>query len=457
MEEITNILPNIPNLLTAFAEWSTCMVLILPLQKRHNKWITILIMLGALAGQCFLQTHKLELAPASNVSILWILAMGMLPNVLFMMFYIWVTVDVQKNFAVFLGCKALMVAEFTAAFAWTLYGLYFRHRQEDIRVELLSSIVSFILILPVIYLLERQNKTLPKMARINWKQNMIAVILAVLTFVISNIGYVEKEFLLSIDIQYKFFSIRMLADFCGCCIIYLIQLLYLDNLMKSELNAINNTLNQQYKQYLDFMEISEYIGEQCHDLKHQIQEIRTSYSDEEREAYLQEMERAVKLYQAWNVTGNSVLDSIMTQKRIYCVKHNIELTCTVDGKALNRLAARDICTIFGNLLDNAIEAVSFYEETEKRVIHGEVCQKQSFLIIRFDNYYSGKNNFDNQIPETTKADKARHGYGIKSVRYTVEKYGGSVVLKTENNWFIVKIMIPLEEEMTAAYRITDAI
>ena len=445
MEEITNTLPNIPNLLTAFAEWSTCIVLTLPLQKRYNKWITALIMLAAFAGQCFLQTHKLWITPVSSISVLWILAMGMLPNVLFMMMYIWIIADVQQNYAVFLGCKAVLIAEFIAAFSWTIYGFYFKYKQEDIRVEALCAIISSALILTIIYLLEKQNKSF-EIIKINWKQNMIAVILAVLTFLMSNIGYAEKEFLLNIDIQYKFFSIRMLADFCGCCIIYLLQLLYLDTLMKSELSAINNTLNQQYKQYLDFMEISEYIGEQCHDLKHHIQEIRTSYSEEEREEYLQEMEHAVKLYQAWNVTGNSVLDSIMTQKRIYCAKHNIEFTCTVDGKVLNRFSARDICTIFGNLLDNAIEAVSMYEEPEKRVIHGEVCRKQSFLVIRFDNYFSGENNFDNQIPETTKPDKTRHGYGIKSVRYTIEKYGGSMVLKTENSWFIVKIMIPLDEE-----------
>lgn len=229
------------------------------------------------------------------------------------------------------------------------------------------------------------------------------------------------------------FVMRTLVDFCGYCILYLLQKLYVENQIKLELSAIYNTLSRQYKQYLDFKEMSDYIGQQCHDLKHQIQIIRTSSSEEERERYLLEMEQAVKLYQAWNVTQNSTLDSILTQKKIYCVKHGIELTCTADGKELNRLAVRDICTIFGNILDNAIETVSCYEEPERRVIHGTVYQKQSFLVIRFDNYFSGKIDFKDQLPIASKSDKKGHGYGLKSIKFAVEKYGGNMLLTTEND------------------------
>ncbi|MGM9538946.1 MAG: GHKL domain-containing protein [Candidatus Onthomonas sp.] len=446
LQTTASILPNIPRLLTAGAEWAACLVLLLPQKKRFGKWPTALLLAIALAVQCFLQLGKPgSTQMAFSGVILWLLGLQMLPNILFMVLYFRVAGKLSWQNSAFLGCKAVMIAELLAAAAWMLYGIYFRTVQEDLRVELLCIGLTFALLLPLVYLLERRNKAAPGGSEVHWKQVLISVILALLTFTMSNIGYLEEDFLLDTDAQYKFFFIRALVDLCGCCIIYLVQTLYLEGVMKSELTAINNTLSQQYRQYLDFKEVSEYIGEQCHDLKHQIQEIRASYSDEEREAYLREMEQAVKTYQAWYVTGNSVLDSILTQKRLYCAKHDIELTCTADGKALEGLAARDICTIFGNLLDNAIEAVSGYEERENRVIHGEVCRKQSFLIIRIDNYFSGPDGLDDQIPETTKRDKTRHGYGLKSVRYVVEQYGGSLVLKAEHHWFIVKIMIPLGE------------
>lgn len=46
------------------------------------------------------------------------------------------------------------------------------------------------------------------------------------------------------------------------------------------------------------------------------------------------------------------------------------------------------------------------------------------------------------MPATTKSDKKNHGFGLKSIRYSVEKYGGSVSVDMEKNWFELKILIP---------------
>ena len=48
----------------------------------------------------------------------------------------------------------------------------------------------------------------------------------------------------------------------------------------------------------------------------------------------------------------------------------------------------------------------------------------------------------NGWPVTTKADKDYHGFGLKSIQYSVEKYKGSVVVDTKDNWFDLKILLP---------------
>jgi len=106
----------------------------------------------------------------------------------------------------------------------------------------------------------------------------------------------------------------------------------------------------------------------------------------------------------------------------------------------------DICSIFGNALDNAIESVIKLEDKEKRLIHVTVSQQKSFLMIRVENYFEGGLEYAKGQLESTKKEKAFHGYGIKSIRYTVNKYDGAVDIDTKDNWFNLRILIPLENK-----------
>ena len=104
----------------------------------------------------------------------------------------------------------------------------------------------------------------------------------------------------------------------------------------------------------------------------------------------------------------------------------------------------DICSIFGNALDNAIECEKKIKDYGKRMIHINAFSEKNFLIIRFENYYEGDIRFDKGLPVTTKNHKAAHGYGLKSLRYTVHKYNGEVNIDTDGNWFSLRILIPLK-------------
>lgn len=86
------------------------------------------------------------------------------------------------------------------------------------------------------------------------------------------------------------------------------------------------------------------------------------------------------------------------------------------------------------------------KDDEKRLIHVTVSRQKAFLILKFENYCEEKLQYQDGNIATTKKDKKYHGYGMKSIRYTVNKYGGAVTIDTKENWFDLKILIPIKEE-----------
>ena len=152
----------------------------------------------------------------------------------------------------------------------------------------------------------------------------------------------------------------------------------------------------------------------------------------------------IKIYETQNKTGNKVLDTILTSKSMHCQRHGIELKFMGEGQLLNFMEDMDISALFGNMLDNAIESVVKIKDRQKRLISLHVIQDKQFIRIRTENYCEENVQFQDGIPITTKKDKRFHGYGMKSMKKIVEKYGGSVMAGKANNWFELKILIPMK-------------
>ena len=248
--------------------------------------------------------------------------------------------------------------------------------------------------------------------------------------------------------QYSFeiANIRTLVDLAGIAMLYAHLVQCSQTKMRRELETIQNVLQNQYQQYKQSRESVDLINYKYHDLKHQIAVLRSEQDPDKRNAFLNQMEEEIKQYELQNKTGNHVLDTILTSKSLYCNKHGITLTSVADGSLLEFMDTMDICSIFGNALDNAIECELKIPNKEKRLIHVTVSQQKNFLMIRVENYFEGMLKFKESGLATTKKEKMFHGYGIKSIKYTVDKYGGAVHIDAEKQWFDLKILIPLLEK-----------
>ena len=275
------------------------------------------------------------------------------------------------------------------------------------------------------------------------RELLFAAVIGLSVFLMSNIGFVYSQTPFSGKYASDIFNVRTLIDLGGLAILvaYHIQRLHLR--AQHDLESMEMILHNQYTQYQQSQETLDLINYKYHDLKHHIIALRAEENKEKRNAYLDKMEDEIRNYEAQNKTGNQVLDTLLTAKSLYCMREKIALTYVVDGARLDFMDVMDICSIFGNALDNAIECEKKIPETEKRMIHVSMFVQQTFLIIRFENYCEGELNFEQNLPVTTKKQAEFHGYGLKSLRHTVHKYGGEVDIDVADQWFRLKILIPL--------------
>ena len=269
------------------------------------------------------------------------------------------------------------------------------------------------------------------------------ILMASVCFLMSNLSFVYSNTPFTSSILAEIYNIRTLVDLAGVTMLYAYHLQRCELYMQRELNAIQGVLQNQYAQYRQSRESIEVINHKYHDLKHQIAVLRAEPDARRRAAYLDGMEEEIRDYEAQNKTGNSVLDTVLTGKSLYCARHGVELTCVADGGRLDFLDVMDICTIFGNILDNAIECELRIEEKQKRLIHLAVHVKKGVLVIRCENYCPEPPVFQDGLPVSTKEDSAYHGYGIKSVRLAAAKYGGTTTVHSRDGWFEINVMIPL--------------
>ena len=80
------------------------------------------------------------------------------------------------------------------------------------------------------------------------------------------------------------------------------------------------------------------------------------------------------------------------------------------------------------------------------LIHLVVARQKSFLWVRVENTYDGAFQADGSLPKTTKSDARYHGYGLKSIYDTAEKYGGTAEISTQENQFTLKVLFPIKQK-----------
>ena len=357
--------------------------------------------------------------------------------------YIYICNDFSLREAGFYCVKAFINGEFAASMCWQIY-YYLRyvrgmHGEHWRWVEL---ILVYAVIFAILTLIELNLKKDLEELHITRRELLVVIIIAASVFAMSNLSYLDQNGLFSGSFVMDIFIIRTLVDLSGIAVLYAYHIQVKEVQIRFEKDALHNIMEMQYKNYQLSKENIDMVNQKYHDLKHQINILKTQSYTGKSISYLEKMEREIRVYETQNKTGNQILDAVLTNKAMICQNKEIELKFIVDGEALSFMDDMDVSALFGNMLDNAIESAEKQQEKQKRLIWLYVTREKQFVRIRTENYCDEKIHFKNGMPVTMKKDRRLHGYGMKSIKSTVEKYHGSVVAAQENNWFELKILLP---------------
>lgn len=222
----------------------------------------------------------------------------------------------------------------------------------------------------------------------------------------------------------------------GC--IYLIS--YIRDSMQTAYRA--QELEMQYNYYQDRLQEEEKVRSVYHDLKNHLLILQAQSGDsQETQRSVRELQEQIRGFENYCHTGNAMLDIIIRDKAKAAQEKQIDFSASVQFQDGGFIELLDISAIFGNALDNAIEASEKLPK-EQRLITvkgGRIRDMLSIVVM---------NNTVAEVPFTLKTDKEEknmHGFGLGNIKKAVEKYDGQCVTKLEKGSFTIKLLLPIPE------------
>lgn len=427
---------NIPRLFTVCAQIMACGIFISLRGRKRPLPVTLSITVVIFIAEylfSLLVTPKLPIA---------LLPINILLMIALMYLYMFTA---AKGDALTLGyctTKAFLAAEFMASLEWQIsYFFKWNERLPELS-QLLIALGSYAIVCLIIRWVEIRSFGIFIDREISVNEFIVACVVGAAIFCMSNISFFFSNTLFSGSNLFDMFNLRTLFDLMGILILYAFQSRIAEIESRADLAAMDRTLREQYDKYRNYQEHIEVINMKYHDLKHQLEDIRELASEDGQRILIDNVAAELKEYKPFYDTGNPVLNAVLDSRRAICIKREIRITAVADGKLLDFMSVADVCTVFGNALDNAVEAVSLIPEPERRLIHLEVAANKGFVRIRVENACETEVTFRDGLPVTGKKDNDLHGLGTRSIQRVVRKYEGTLSFACKEDWFSLRILIP---------------
>lgn len=335
------------------------------------------------------------------------------------------------NTAVLFGCS-LLLQESVASFI----------QQQDIAriaTVLLTKILYFFVgkILNGL-LFERKNL-------VNWQWIVIGCSLVFSTVAGKTLITLSRDFP---GIQMQEQKLMLLCVSCiwlMCLIMYfVVQQMSKDNQTKLEYEL----MKEKEKYSKESMEIIKRSNEELREFKHDLknyllplQEAMETMPQSEMAKVWEKINQKIEDVQTLIQTGNSYVDSMINTKITLARSEKVDVKCTILSK-MEGIDDLEFCSVFGNLMDNAIEAE--WKVTEKKEIIIFVEEKMGYLRLEIQNKIEKSVLNENSSLNTTKKDTSSHGIGHKSVKRTMQKVGGALKYYETGDLFCAEAVFPIK-------------
>ena len=294
-------------------------------------------------------------------------------------------------------------------------------------------IVARFLVIGVVYLLLKNFKY-----KMQIKDSIILTAVFLIAFVISFLSAFNILNLGKASDLTLYISSGILAAIFMIIFMYSKNILYLRAQEQRDKVQIAQ-LQQQYTYYQDKLKDEERIRSIYHDMKNHLLVLESSQGTEATRQMAQELRAQIADYENYIHTGNDFLDIIIRDKAEKAREKHIDFSAFIDFGGVDFIEPLDISTLFGNGIDNAIEASEKLPE-DQRVILIKAGQVQNFVSILIENNCADEVHADGH---TTKGDKFLHGFGISNMKKAAEKYGGTCTTAQAGGQFTLKILLPV--------------
>lgn len=161
---------------------------------------------------------------------------------------------------------------------------------------------------------------------------------------------------------------------------------------------------------------------------------------EEMSAYLDHLEEDLDSIDIAIRTGNTSVNAILSSKVSIAQRNNINVNCKATVPSQLKISDVHLCTIIGNLLDNAIESC-LKVAADKRFIRIYIGLFKEQLYISVTN--STNQTQRKKLTELITSKKGEHGFGLRRIDKIVDQYDGYLNRKNEPGVFATEIMLPL--------------
>ena len=258
---------------------------------------------------------------------------------------------------------------------------------------------------------------------------------------------------LTVQMMLEFFGHVFAAESNALLLYYLCALLYTilnyaALLMIAAIDSFrheNRTMHDFISNKMRYYEMSHdgivALQTKCHDLKHQIHAIRSEAGKAKFDEYLNELEDSINEYSTVIECGNQTVDIVLTEKNILCYSNHVKFSYMIDGSLFSFLSEREIYSLFGNALDNALEAVTKIDDPANRMITLKSNARGDLVVLQVENTYAGDMRLsEDALPHTTKSGSG-HGFGLRSIQRLAEKHGGMMSVRAENGVFKLSVVM----------------
>lgn len=199
---------------------------------------------------------------------------------------------------------------------------------------------------------------------------------------------------------------------------------------------------RMYSVYQEKQESSRELHRMYHDIRNHMHALETlACTNPEVQQYVESMNDQIEPVTYITDTGNPIADTVLFDKITVLKNQGVKVNVGIEENSLRNVDAMEACVILSNALDNIIEATN---EIKQAFASLTIVNEGFETIIHFSNSCDSSKIRQNQEGKyrTIKSDSKTHGWGLDSINSIIDKLGGILTIKSDNNVFELTVIMP---------------